>query len=147
MESNHLYDLLVLGSGPAGDSAAQLAASAGYRVAIVERLRSPGGVVVANGGVPTKTLRETAMYLTGFMDRHTYGLGLDLQAQVLADKLAARTREVRETIATLVRDNLTDRGIHLIHGSGRIGPDRTVIVEPAEPGSPVRVLRARTILI
>src|SRR6266540_6291299 len=90
MRPDGTYDLVVLGSGPAGDSAAQLAANAGFRVAIVERLRAPGGVVVANGGVPTKTLRETAMYLTGFMDRHVYGLGLSLDRQVLAEKLSAR---------------------------------------------------------
>src|SRR5689334_7963362 len=94
MGSHRPYDLIVLGSGPAGDSAAQLAASAGHRVAIVERLRSPGGVVVANGGVPTKTLRESAMYLTGFMDRRTYGIGLALQPELLAERLASRTEDV-----------------------------------------------------
>ncbi len=147
MEQHSTYDLLVLGSGPAGDSAAQLAASAGHRVAIVERLRSPGGVVVANGGVPTKTLRETARYLTGFMDRHTYGLGLTLQSSELAERLSARTQEVCETIAGLVRASFANRGIELIHGSGTLGPDRTVIVTPSEPKSPVRVLHGKTILI
>src|SRR6188508_2805672 len=71
LDEDTRYDLVVIGSGPAGESGAHLAATAGYRVAIVERLGSPGGVVVANGGVPTKTLRETATYLTGFMDRKT----------------------------------------------------------------------------
>jgi len=147
MEQHPSYDLLVLGSGPAGDSAAQMAASNGHRVAIIERLRSPGGVVVANGGVPTKTLRETARYLTGFMDRHTYGLGLTLQSSELADRLAARTQEVCETIAGLVRANFANRGIELIHGSGRLGPDRSIIVTPSEPGQPERILTARRILI
>lgn len=141
------YDLIVIGSGPAGDSAAQLAANAGFRVAIVERLRSVGGVVVANGGVPTKTLRETAMYLSGFMGRQTYGLSMELQTQVVAEKLAARMREVSETIGQLVRENITSRGIELIHGSGRLSPDRTVVVTPSQADRPVRVLRARTILI
>jgi NAD(P) transhydrogenase len=141
------YDLIVIGSGPAGDSAAQLAASEGYRVAIVERLRSVGGVVVANGGVPTKTLRETAMYLSGIMGRQVYGLGLELQARVVAEKLASRTREVSQTIGRLVRESIANRGIDLIHGSGRLGPNGTVVVEPGQPGSPVRVLRAGTILI
>lgn len=147
MDSNHLYDLIVLGSGPAGESAAQLAASAGYRVAIVERLRTPGGVVVANGGVPTKTLRETAMYLTGFMDRRVYGVGLALQPEMLAERLAARTQDVCQTIAGLVRDNLAARGIRLIHGTGRLGPDRTVMVIPSEPDMSPYTLQGRTILI
>ena len=147
MESLVDYDLIVLGSGPAGDSAAQLAAGAGHRVAIVERLRSPGGVVVANGGVPTKTLRETAMYLTGFMDRRTYGVGLSLQPEMLADRLATRTREVSQTIATLIRENFASRGIDLIHGTGRLGPDRTLTVTSNDPSVPPRTLRGRTILV
>jgi NAD(P) transhydrogenase len=141
------YDLVVIGSGPAGDSAAQLAATAGYRVAIVERRHAPGGVVVANGGVPTKTLRESAMYLTGFTGRRTYGLGLELEPHVLAEQLTSRTRDVCQTIATLVRDNLVACGIDLIHGSGRLSPDRTVIVESGPPDVPPRQLRARAILI
>jgi NAD(P) transhydrogenase len=141
------YDLVVIGSGPAGDSAAQLAAARGYRVAIVERLRSPGGVVVANGGVPVKTFRETAMYLTGFRDRQTYGLSLELQPQVLAAKLAARTQEVCQTIAALVRENIKNCGIELIHGDGRLGPQRSVVVTPNEPDAPPRLLQASTILI
>ncbi|MGE3269514.1 MAG: FAD-dependent oxidoreductase [Chloroflexota bacterium] len=147
MDEDKRYDLVIIGSGPAGDSAAQLAATAGYRVAIVERLRAPGGVVVANGGVPVKTLRETVMYLTGFMDRETYGLSMDLQASVVSDVLASRTQDVCQTIATLVRQNLTDRGIDLIHGSARLGASRTVIVEPADPEQPTRVLHPNAILI
>jgi NAD(P) transhydrogenase len=141
------YDLIVIGSGPAGDSAAQLAASEGFRVALVERLRSVGGVVVANGGVPTKTLRETAMYLSGVMGSQIYGLGMELQARVVAEKLASRTREVSQTIGRLVRENIANRGIDLIHGSGRLGPNRTVVVEPSQTGDPVRVLTAGTVLI
>ena len=114
---------------------------------MVERLRSPGGVVVANGGVPTKTLRETAMYLTGFMNRETYGLSMELQTRVLAEKLTARTQAVCQTIAALVRQNIKECGIELIHGDGRLGPDRTVIVTPHAAGAAARVLHARSILI
>jgi NAD(P) transhydrogenase len=147
MVSDVTYDLVVVGSGPAGDSAAQLAASAGYRVAIVERLRAPGGVVVANGGVPTKTLRETAMYLTGCMDRDVYGLGLALDRKVVAEKLTSRAQDVCRTIATLVRQNLVDQGVDLIHGCGRLGPGRSVIVTPADPNAEEQVLHGRVILI
>jgi len=147
MEIDRQYDLIVLGSGPAGDSAAQLAANAGHRVAVVERLRSPGGVVVANGGVPTKTLRETAMYLTGFMDRRTYGIGLALQPEMLAERLASRTQDVCQTIASLIRENLAARGIELMHGTGRVGPDRTVTITPSEPDMSPYTVRGRTILI
>jgi NAD(P) transhydrogenase len=147
MGSHCPYDLVVLGSGPAGESAAQLAVSEGYRVAIVERLRSPGGVVVANGGVPTKTLRETAMYLTGFMDRETYGVGLALQPRMLAERLATRTEDVSRTIASLIRTNLADRGIELIHGTACLGPDRTVTITPSEPDTSPYTIQGNTILI
>lgn len=147
MATDATYDLVVLGSGPAGDSAAQLAATAGYRVAIVERLRSPGGVVVANGGVPTKTLRETAMYLTGYMDRQVYGLSMHLDRRELAEKLAARTDQVCRTIAALVRQNLADRGIELVHGTGRLTRERTVLVTPAEGDGVPRELLGRVVLI
>jgi NAD(P) transhydrogenase len=60
------YDLVV-GSGPAGEKAAALAAYFGKRVAVVERDGPPGGAPVRPGGIPTKTLRETALYLTGFV--------------------------------------------------------------------------------
>ena len=147
MDVRHQYDLIVLGSGPAGDSAAQLAANAGYRVAIIERLHSPGGVVVANGGVPTKTLRETAMYLTGFMDRRTYGVGLALQPELLAERLASRTQEVCRTIASLIRENLSARGIELIHGTGRLGPERSVTITPSEPDMSPYTIHGSTILV
>ena len=147
MNDETRYDFIAIGSGPAGDSAAELAANAGFRVAIVERLRSVGGVVVANGGVPTKTLRETAMYLSGVMGRQIYGLSMELQAQVVAEKLMSRTREVSETIGRLVRENIASRGIDLIHGSGRLGPDGTVIVESNDGSGLQRILRARSILI
>ena len=147
MDDDTRYDLIVIGSGPAGDTAAQVAATAGYRVAIVERRQAPGGVVVANGGVPTKTLRESAMYLTGFMGRQTYGLGLDLEPHILAQKLTTRTRAVCQTIAGLVRENLTGCGVDLIHGLGRLGPDRAVVVDAVTPDSPRRLLRATATLI
>lgn len=147
MEPNRPYDLVVLGSGPAGDSAAQLAADNGHRVAIIERLQSPGGVVVANGGVPTKTLRETAMYLTGFMDRDTYGVGLALQPGLLAERLATRTERVCRSIASLIRENLADRGIELIHGIGRLGPDRSLTITPSEPDLSPYTIHGNTILI
>jgi NAD(P) transhydrogenase len=147
LDPHRQYDLIVLGSGPAGDSGAQLAANAGYRVAIVERQGSPGGVVVANGGVPTKTLRETAMYLTGFMDRRTYGVGLSLQPELLAERLATRTRDVCWTIASLIRENLAARGIELMHGTGRLGPDGTVTITPGAPDMSPYTIRGHTILI
>ncbi|HEV3064673.1 MAG TPA: NAD(P)-binding protein, partial [Chthoniobacterales bacterium] len=68
-----VYDFVAIGAGPAGESAAELAAFYGYRSVVIEKNR-PGGTVTTTGGAPTKTLREAALYLTGFRDRDIYGL-------------------------------------------------------------------------
>src|SRR5947209_9563568 len=67
------YDLIAIGAGPAGESAAELASFFGHRSAIVEKNR-PGGTVTTTGGAPTKTLREAALYASGFTDGDVYGL-------------------------------------------------------------------------
>ena len=67
------YDMVVIGSGPAGEKGAAQAAYFGKRVAVVEHTPRPGGAAVSTAGVPTKTLRETALYITGFRRRDVYG--------------------------------------------------------------------------
>jgi NAD(P) transhydrogenase len=67
------YDLVVIGAGPAGEVAAELAAAFGRKVLIVER-NKPGGVVTTTGGAPTKALREAALYLTGYRQEEVYGV-------------------------------------------------------------------------
>ena len=66
-------ELVVIGAGPAGESAAVLAATFGHSAVVVERDK-PGGTVTTTGGAPTKTLREAALYVTGFRDRAIYGV-------------------------------------------------------------------------
>src|SRR6266511_1791555 len=80
-QMNDSFDMIVIGAGPAGEKAAVQAAFYGKRVAVVDQAATPGGSAVQSAGVPTKTLRETALYLTGFQRRDTYGLSLQLQAQ------------------------------------------------------------------
>jgi NAD(P) transhydrogenase len=88
------FDLVVIGSGPAGEKAAAQAAYFGYRVAIVERSASPGGAAVSNAGIPTKTLRETALYVTGFRQRDVYGLSLTLDPEATVSEMRSRTGDV-----------------------------------------------------
>jgi NAD(P) transhydrogenase len=139
------FDFVVIGSGPAGEKAAALAAYFDKRVAIVERNEIPGGVVVANAGVPTKTLRETALYLTGFRRRDVYGVHLELDAGATVERLRSRTEEVIATMAAAVRDNIERHGIALIHGEARLAPGRRVVV--ACPDGSERTLEAGRILI
>lgn len=122
------YDLVVIGAGPAGEKGAAQAAYFGKRVAIVDRLSRPGGAPVASTGIPTKTLRETAMYVTGFRNRDVYGLRLEVDPEVVLQRLMARKSEVASTMARAVDENLKRHGIRFITGQASLGPGRRVFV-------------------
>jgi NAD(P) transhydrogenase len=139
------FDLIVVGSGPAGEKAAAQAAYFGHRVAVVERDATVGGTMVA-GAVSTKTLREAALYLTGFTRHQIYGVKLDLRPEALIDRLRARESDVTALMTRAVSDNLRRHGIELVRGSARLSADRSVHVTP-ERGAPARVLRARAIVL
>jgi NAD(P) transhydrogenase len=139
------YDMVVIGSGPAGENAAAQAAYFGKRVAVVERSSRPGGVAVSNGAVPTKTLRETALYLSGFRKREVYGLSLHLDPEATLERLLARRAEVSATMTEAVERNIARHRIELVHGEGSLGPGRTVRVALAGGGN--RALEGDVILI
>lgn len=139
------FDMVVIGSGPAGEKAAAQAAYFGKRVAIVERAPRPGGAPVNTGGIPTKTLRETAQYLTGFRRREIYGVGIGLTPHLTVELLHARSAEVSELIGNAVLRNIDRHGIELVHGEGSLAPGRTVSV--TTPDGDSRTLSADVILI
>ena len=88
------YDLLVLGSGPSGQKAAIAAAKLGRRVGIVDRRDMIGGVCINTGTVPSKTLREAVLYLTGLSQRDLYGSSYRVKEEITVSDLAARTQHV-----------------------------------------------------
>jgi NAD(P) transhydrogenase len=116
-----IYDLVVIGSGPAGEKAAVQAAYHGRRVALVEQAELTGGVGVTHVGmIPTKTLREAALYVTGFRKRDIYGLSVELDPTAVYAALRKRTNEVIDSMAALVRQNLDRHGVEVIHGRARL---------------------------
>jgi NAD(P) transhydrogenase len=137
------FDLVVIGAGPAGEKGAAQAAYFDKRVAVVERSQVPGGTPATTGGIPTKTIRETSLYLTGFRRREIYGVGLDLTPEISLARIRARAAELVRLSTETVRENLDRHGIELVHGHGRLGADRTVIVH----GETGRVLRGDVVLI
>jgi NAD(P) transhydrogenase len=139
-----LFDMVVIGSGPAGEKAAAQAAYFGRRVAVVEESRVPGGAAVSNASIPSKTLRETAMYITGFRRRDVYGLRLTLDPEATLAQLRTRTAQVIETMTEAVRVNLERHEIEFVPGRARLGPDRTVHVVD---GGQERVLHGEVVLI
>jgi NAD(P) transhydrogenase len=138
------YDLIAIGAGPAGESAAELASLFGHRSAIVERNR-PGGTVTTTGGAPTKTLREAALYLSGFVEGDVYGLRMAAPPEVATDIIRRRTQQVCELLQKVTADTIAEHGVDYIPGAARFDADGSVVV--SVPGGSERRLRAKVILI
>ena len=119
------YDLVVIGAGPAGEVAAELAAAFGRRVLIVER-NKPGGVVTTTGGAPTKALREAALYLTGYRQEEVYGVRAAAPLEVVMPTLRARVEHVRDVLQEAVEHRFAVRGIAYFQGVAQLarGPYR-----------------------
>jgi NAD(P) transhydrogenase len=139
------YDFLVLGSGPAGQKAAIQAAKLGRRVAVVERRGMVGGVCVNTGTIPSKTLREAVVYLTGMMQRGLYGQSYRVKDDITADDLLWRTQQVMQAEIEVVRDQLARNDVRVLIGSGRFRDPHTIIVR-GEDGEE-RTATADTIVI
>jgi NAD(P) transhydrogenase len=140
------FDMVVIGAGPAGEKGAAQAAYFGKRVAIVERDARAGGAAAINAWVPSKTLREAALYLTGFRHRDVYeGLSLDLDPTFAVNRLRARSNRVVDTVTSEVRSNIDAHDIEFVQGDARLGAERTVLVDVAH--APPRTLQADAILI
>jgi len=88
------YDLLVIGSGPAGQRAAIQAAKLNKRVAVVERRAVIGGVCTNTGTIPSKTLREAVLHLSGFRERGFYGDSYTVKQNITLQDLLFRTDQV-----------------------------------------------------
>ena len=123
------YDLVVLGGGPAGEKAAAQAAYWGKRVAVVDHAPRLGGAM-AGGVVSSKTMREAALYLTGFRGRDVYEVSIDLTPEVATEHLRRRTDDVVRTMTDSAAENMRRHGVDLIHGHAALGPDRSVVVQP-----------------
>ena len=140
------FDLVVLGSGPAGEKGAAQAAYFGRRVAVVEPAPEPGGASVHTGTLPSKTLRETALYLTGFRRRELYGMKLHLDRRKSLRQLVGRLRQVEQMQTRQIRRNLERHRIELVRGFGRFTDANTVeVLDPS--GMVIRRLRADRFLI
>ena len=125
------YELLVIGSGPAGQKAAIQAAKLGRRVAIVER-RQLGGVSVNRGTIPSKTLREAVIYLTGLSQRAVYGESYRVKDEITVDDLSLRTRQVVEREVDIVRKQLSRNHVQVLTGIARFVDPHTIAISGSE---------------
>jgi FAD dependent oxidoreductase len=138
------YDLVVIGAGSAGEKGAAQAAYFGKRVAVVDPNPRPGGIAVSTAGIPTKTLREGAIYLSG-LGQSAGGLVAAAGARDPWRLLMTRKLEVSEFMTRAVERNLVRHGIEQICGHARFLPDRSVEVEKV--GGERVVLEADIVLI
>jgi NAD(P) transhydrogenase len=126
------FDLVVLGAGPAGEKGAAQAAYFGKRVAIVEREPVPGGAAVHTGTLPSKTLRETALFLSGYRQRDLYGVTVDIEPHLAVGRLIARKNAVRELETARILNNLDRHGIEQVRGEACFVEPHTIEVAGRE---------------
>ncbi len=122
------YDLVVIGCGPGGQKAAIAAAKLGKRVAVIERHEVVGGACLNTGTIPSKTLRETVLYLTGLAQREMYGQSYRVKEQITMADLTARTSHVVSREVQTVQDQLARNHVKLVYGRAELTGPNTLTV-------------------
>ncbi len=125
---NH-FDLVVIGSGPAGQKGAIAAAKLGKRVAMVDRREMTGGVSLHTGTIPSKTLREAVLYLTGYRQRAFYGRDYRLKQEISIADLMERVNTVVARETAVIREQLGRNGVTMIDGTASFRDPHTLQVE------------------
>ena len=126
------YDLIVVGSGPSGQRAAVAAAKMKKRVAVVEARSVVGGVCVNTGTIPSKTMREAVLHLSGYNYRSIYGINYRVKEKITMADLAFRVQAVIKTEIDVTEAQLSRNGIDVVHGVARFAGPRQVHVEGPE---------------
>ena len=140
------YEVVVIGSGPAGEKGAAQAAYFGHKTAVVERGRDLGGACINTGTLASKTLRESAIYLSGFEARQLYGLEAPVRKDIPLRDFMYRKEVVQERERSRAARNLHRHGIDLVRGAATLLDPHTVLVAHPETGEQRR-LTARIVLI
>src|SRR6059058_768050 len=158
------YDLLVIGSGPAGQRAAIQGAKSGKRVALVERREVIGGVCINTGTIPSKTMREAVLHLSGYNYQNIYGVSYRVKEKITMADLSFRVQHVIKTEIDVTQAQLSRNGVDVINGtasfkdpktleitsprgSSEIAAEKIVISTGTKPASSPKVpINARTII-
>ena len=126
------YDLIVIGSGPAGEKGAAQAAYFDKRVVLIERAPYVGGAGINTGTVPSKTLREAALYYSGLQQRGLYGIDYSLKDNMSVADFMHREKMVVENERHIIQNNIQRHGITLLHGEASFKDAHTVCVSTAD---------------
>src|SRR5579863_1916525 len=122
------FDLIVIGTGPAGEKAAVKAGYFGYKVAIVEKEIVYGGAEVVTGTLPSKTLKETALFLSGKFEKGVYGIERGLEHEASVEDFMYRKNFVSASAAQEIYENLTRHGVTIFHGTASFEDPHTLKV-------------------
>lgn len=139
------YDLVVLGGGPAGSSGAIAAGLLGKTVALVEQTALVGGAGINTGTIPSKTLRETALVLSGWRSRRLFGVDLSLRREATITDFMGHEKQVTHSERQRVEARLALRGVIKFHGAASFVDPHTIRVVGA--GGVETLLRGEKILI
>jgi len=143
------YEVIVIGSGPAGKTAAIQAAKLGRTVAVVDGMAEVGGVCVHTGTIPSKTLRETVLNLTGLRERGFYGRSYRVKQDITAADLMRRLNMTLKREVDILEDQLLRNGVDIICGHGRFINANEIEVETVDgagAGDPIHLRASRFII-
>ncbi|BDC52389.1 NAD(P)(+) transhydrogenase [Bryobacterales bacterium F-183] len=138
------YDLIVIGSGPAGQRAAIQGAKAGRKVALVEKREVVGGASLNTGTIPSKTMREAVLHLSGYAYRDIYGISYRVKEKITMQDLAFRVQHVIKTEVDVIQAQLSRNNVEMLSGTARFTGPNTIAVEGTRGTSEYR---AATIII
>ncbi|TGL59305.1 Si-specific NAD(P)(+) transhydrogenase [Leptospira ognonensis] len=122
------YDLIVIGAGPAGEKAAAKASYFGKKVALVEMAIAPGGAGVHTGTLPSKTLKETALFLSGKNDKGIFGVDKDLSRHASIEDFYFRRNYVTNSEVNAIVKNISKHGIDFINGKAEFIGNHQVLI-------------------
>ena len=138
------YDLIIIGSGPAGQRGAIYATKQGKKVAVIERMRAVGGVCINTGTIPSKTMREAVLHLSGYNYRSIYGMNYRVKERITMADLAFRVQHVIKTEVDVTEAQLSRNGVDVLYGVGSFDDPNHVRV--TEEGSS-QVYEAKNVII
>jgi NAD(P) transhydrogenase len=123
------HDLIVIGSGPAGQRAAIQGAKSGKRVAVVEKREVPGGACINTGTIPSKTIREAVLHLSGYQYQNIYGINYRVKQNITMADLAFRVQHVIKTEIDVTQAQLSRNNVELITGTASFVDPNTITIE------------------
>ena len=126
MKIHENYDLIVIGSGPAGEKGAAQAAYFGKKVAIIEKQQHPGGAAANTGTLPSKTRRETSLTLSGFRKRNLYGVDISLQREATVQDFMYHAQSVTDKERNRINNNIDRHKIDMYQGTASLFDKNTV---------------------